>query len=116
MYLMSLSTFIELLIVTVYAIVIYYQIEACLDDCNLVHVEEDPRRVAHQEGGHDCHQNEGEIVLLLPPPTPPPLTKGRIFISPQMDQCEIFLILFQNIFFEIYFLVYNSNPSGKLWG
>ena len=58
--------------------IIYYFL--CLDNCNLVHVQEDSRRIANQEGGHDCHQNEGEIVLLLPPPTPPPFTKGWIYL------------------------------------
>ena len=38
-----------------------------------MHVEEDPGAVADEEGGHDGHQEDGEVVLRHPAPAPPPL-------------------------------------------
>ena len=48
------------------------------DDSDLVHVEEDPGRVAEQEGGHNCHQDEGEVVLLLSPAAPSSLVDDEV--------------------------------------
>ena len=45
-----------------------------LDDGDLVHVEEDPGAVADEEGGHDGHQQDAEVVLLHPAATAPPLS------------------------------------------
>ena len=49
-----------------------------LNDGDLVHVEEYPGGVAHEEGRHDCHEDEGEVVLLLPPAGPPPLADHQV--------------------------------------
>ena len=49
-----------------------------LNDGDLVHVEEDPGGVAEQERGHDCHQDEGEIVLLLSPAAPSSLVDDEV--------------------------------------
>ena len=43
-----------------------------------MHVEEDPGGVAEQERGHDCHQDEGEIVLLLSPAAPSSLVDDEV--------------------------------------
>ena len=43
-----------------------------------MHVEEDPGRVAEQEGGDNCHQDEGEVVLLLSPAAPSSLVDDEV--------------------------------------
>ena len=44
-----------------------------LNDGDLVHVEKDPRAVTDEEGGHDGHQEDAQVVLLDPTATPPSL-------------------------------------------
>ena len=39
-----------------------------------MHVEEDPGAVADEEGGHDGHEEDAEVILLHPPATAPPLS------------------------------------------
>ena len=48
-----------------------------MDVGHLVDGEEEPGRVAHAEHQHDAHEDDGEVVLLLPPDRRLRLVRGR---------------------------------------